>query len=97
MEGDSIMKEHAEVEVEARGEKLGYITYLVRNGTISRNTARCLINRHHEVPPESMSIIKDLYEKAKYKELNDICDGVVFREVGNYGKNPFWNKKDYKI
>ena len=89
------MKEHVEVEV--RGEKMGYITYLVRNGKITRKTARCLINRHNEVPPESMSIIKDLYEKSKYEELNDVCDGVVFREVGNHGKNPFWNKKDYKF
>ena len=85
------------VELELTGEKMGYITYLVRNGKITRKTARCLINRRNEVPPESMSVIKDLYEKAKYKELNDVCDRVVFREVGNYGKNPFWNKKDYKI
>ena len=88
------MKEHYE---DIKRERLGYITYLVRNGTISRKTARCLINRHHEVPPESMSVIEDLYEDAKYEELDDFCEGVTFREVGNYGKNPFWNKKDYKI
>ena len=91
------MKKHKKYYEDIKGERLGYITYLVRNSTISRRTAKCLINRRNEVPPESMSVIKDLYEKAKYKELNDICDGVVFREVGNHGKNPFWNKKDYKI
>ena len=91
------MKKHYEVEVEARGEKLGYITYLVRNGTISRRTAKCLINRRNEVPPESMTIVKDLYAKAKYEELNDVCEGVTFREVGNGGKNPLWNKKSYNF
>ena len=95
MEGDSILTKH--VEVAMRGEKMGYITYLVRSGKITRNTARCLINRHNEVPPESISIIKDLYEKAKYEELNDVCECVTFMEVGNGEKNPFWNKKDHKF
>jgi len=89
------MEKH--VELELTGEKMGYITYLVRNGKITRKTARCLINRHYEVPQESMTIVKDLYAKAKYEELNDVCEGVTFREVGNHGKNPFWNKKDYKF
>lgn len=91
------MKKHKNHYEDIKGERLGYITYLVRNGTISRRTAKCLINRRNEVPPESMSVIKDLYEKAKYKELNDVCDGVVFREVGNGRKNPLWNKKSYNF
>lgn len=95
MEGDSIMTKHFEVQI--RGERLGYITYLVRNGTITRKTARCLINRHHEVPQESMTIVNDLYAKAKYEELNDVCEGVTFREVGNHGTFTFGNKKSYNF
>lgn len=91
------MKKHYEHYEDIKRERLGYITYLVRNGTISRKTARCLINRRNEVPPESMSVIKDLYEKVKYEELNAVCDEVVFREVGNHGKNPFWNQKKYNF
>ena len=78
------MKKHKKHYEDIKGERLGYITYLVRNSTISRRTAKCLINRRNEVPPESMSVIEDLYEKAKYEELNDVCEGVTFREVGNH-------------
>lgn len=93
------MTKHDEVamRVAMRGEKMGYITYLVRNGTISRKTARCLINRRNEVPQKSMSVIKDLYEKAKYEELNDVCKGVTFMEVGNHGSFAFGNKKSHKF
>lgn len=89
------MEKHYELEL--TGEKMGYITYLVRNGKITRKTAKCLINRHNEVPSESMRIIKDLYDKANYEELNAVCDEVTFREVGNHGTFPFGNQKKYNF
>lgn len=60
------------------GEKPGYIGYLVHNDKITWKTARCLINRKNEVPPEYKGIINDLYEKAEYSRLNAVCEEVIF-------------------
>lgn len=89
------MTEH--VGSELMGEKLGYITYLVHNGKITRKTARCVINHNNEVPPVFMHIIKDLYEKAEYGKLNTICDGITFMEVHNHGAFSFRPQKNYNL
>ena len=71
MEGDRIV-------TELMSERRVYINHLVDNGKITEKTARCLVNHKNEVPLAYRYMIKDLYEKAEYGRLNNVCESIIF-------------------